>query len=272
MTDPHRDPDELLRAANPIDEKRLPHPAESTDAQLLYEKITGTPYTRDRQPTKARRWRWTHLRISIAAMIGLGGIGGGIAYAVVSQQPTKHLEVACYANASLNASLTQVSATSAGPLNDCARAWSSGNVPGHLAGAPPPLDACVLRSGIAGVFPDRTGTHTICRQLGLQPISPTPPAPLTTSRAPGSSISAVPTTTVPPIIAVRDHIAEALLASCVDEPHAQIIIRHALDEAGLTGWSIQLRGLFTTARPCASPGFDETDHIIYIIPIPTNSP
>ena len=39
------DPLELLRAANPIDDDRLPTPAQSTAARALFEQITGNSYT-----------------------------------------------------------------------------------------------------------------------------------------------------------------------------------------------------------------------------------
>lgn len=265
MTEP-QDPDELIRAANPIDERRLPDPSQSAQARLIFEKITGTPYIRATQPRLARRW--TRLRVYLAAVVGVAGISGGIAFAVTISQPTKHLNVACYTAPSLGASLSQVAADSRGALRDCASAWSSGNLPGQLPQPPPPLVACVLRSGIAGVFPNLEGSPDVCRRLGLHPVIP-PPPPVVTTTSPGTgSSTTTPPATVPPMIAARNTVVAALSGSCLDATQATTVIRHALDQVGLNAWVIQVRGTFSPSRPCASPGFNESGRAVYIIPIP----
>lgn len=263
--------DDLLRAANPVDEGQIPEPAEDPCARLLLDKITSKAHCRGARDAHGR---WVHLRVILPVLAALGALGGGAAYAVVASQPSKHLDVACYAAANLHASLAAVPASGAGPVGDCGHAWLSGEIPGHPASNPPRLDACILRSGAAGVFPDRAGAVHTCKTLGLVPMTPTPGA---VSR-PGSpahgraTAPAAPTTTVAPIIVARDAIAAALSAACVDEPRARAAVQHDLAQAGLSSWTVEVRAAFTSARPCASPGFDEAKQIIYLIPIPPPAP
>jgi hypothetical protein len=42
---------ELLRQADPVDDQQLAPPKDSPIAQAMFEKITGTPYYRGRQPS-----------------------------------------------------------------------------------------------------------------------------------------------------------------------------------------------------------------------------
>jgi len=277
LTDP-RDPDELLRAANPIHETRVPAASQSAHAHRLFEKITGTSY---HQPAILVRRRWTRTRVWVAALIAtVGAAGGGIAYAVATSQPTKQLTTICYATANPAADGTAVTSSGQGALRDCAQAWTAGQIAATPAQAPPPLIACIVHSGVAGVFPDPDHDPNLCRQLRLRTITPQPAQPATTTITPPATLRGTPTTgpaasttttvPVPPVIAARNTIVAAFLAGCLDQPQATAVARRALDQAGLAGWTIQTNGQFSAARPCASPAFDETQHLVYLVPIPPN--
>jgi len=254
------DSDQALRAADPVDERRLRDPADSGTAQRLFENITGIPYVAAPSKVRPRRRRpWAYASSLIAAF----GIVGGVAYAVAYKQPTKHLEVACFAQASLSANVSATPAHGPDPVAACQDAWMAG----HVGTGPVPayLQACVLRSGAAGVFPAAGATDDVCARLHLAAAG----SPVGSVSTYGSTTVPEPTT-VEPFFAMRDAVVNALRTSCVGPDRAKQIVRRALDQAGLTDWRVELNGTFNPGRPCASPGFDEANRRVLLIPIPPN--
>jgi hypothetical protein len=242
------DSDELLRSANPVDETMLFAPGESASAQRLFEKITGIAYEPALPPPHRRRWR-AYVTSVVAAVV----IGGGVAYAV-TYQPTKKLDVGCYAQASLQGRVSAIPSHGGDPVGTCRNAWIAGQVgPGD---PPPNLVACVLRPGHAGVFPAAGQADDVCRRLGLAPVDG--PSPLVS-------------TSVPAIFALRDRVVAALQRSCLSGRQAEDVVHSELRRAGLTGWTVTITTPFTPARPCASPGFDEPGRRVLIVPIPAPS-
>lgn len=211
------------------------------------------------------------MRVYLASVLGVVGLSGGIAYAVTKNQPTKRVSVACYTAPHLGASLAQVTENENGALRDCAALWRSGRLPGKPPRTPPPLVACILKSGIAGVFPQELSNPQTCKSLGLLPMTPPPPPVATIPPQPGSSPT-TPPITIPSIVALRRTVVAALNHSCLDAVEARSAVQKALDDADLSTWTIQVRGTFSTSRSCASPGFNETAHVVYIIPIPPPPP
>jgi hypothetical protein len=253
MTDLTPDLDDLLRRANPVDEARLPLPVDSAPAQLLYEKITGTPYA---GPTRAsRRWRGGLM----AAVAALGLVGGGVAFAAL--RPSKvsaHLSVACYGQDTLAGRVASVTATADGPVAACANAWAAGEVgPGPV----PLLAACVAPGGIASVFPTAAAAN-VCAQLGLAQLPASAGGAATT--APSASTT---TDTVDVLIQVRNGIVSSLQGHCLDAPTAKLTVQHILQGARLP-WSVKVPTPFPPDHPCASPAFDEQDHQVLLIGIP----
>jgi hypothetical protein len=290
--DPDVDFDALLRAANPVDETRLRAPQDSPRAQFLFEKITGIAYSGSSasRPSRSKR-----ARFYLAGIVAVAAAGGGISYALSDNQPTQQVTAACYAADSLTADRTVVEVTGAGAVQDCAAAWSAGEIAGQGPETPPPLQACVLSTGTAGVFPDRRGDATACAGLGLPAVTPPPPGNTTSpspttppsrttpplATTPGTAASpktastppsAPPTSPVPSFVAANATIVTRLAASCVDETDAKAIVRDALDGNGLSNWTVQVTVPFTSARPCASPSFDQSTDIFYIVPIPPSGP
>lgn len=255
MSDHEPDLDQLLEATNPVDENRLPLAAESPTAQLLYEKITGTPY--GGKPSRASRRRW--LGPGLAALIAAGGIGGATAYAVANNHVTQRLAVACYAGPSEQSEQVAVNAESDGPVATCTHAWEQG----HVGSGPVPLlVACVTPQGVAAVFPSAPGAD-LCSQLGL-PSLPAGATSLnaTTTSAPNTTL---PAHTLSPTL--ENAIISQLRATCLTASQAQASLTAILTKAH-TGWTVIIPTPFPPGRPCASPGFDEPTRQVILTGIP----
>lgn len=260
MSDTDRELDNLLRAANPIDEGGLPMPAESPSAQLLYENITGTPYGGSVRRAR-RHWRGPGL----AALLALAG-GGAVAAYALSNHVTTHLAVTCYAKASLESHALVVQAEAAGPVATCSRAWADGRLgTGTDAGNVPLLVACATPQGVAAVLPSALGAD-VCGQLGL-PALPAGAASLS-STTPPTAAPPPPTDaagTLPP--AVRDAIINDLRSTCASSAQAELAITKLLAKAGVK-WTVVTPTPFPTERPCASPGFNEDTKGVVLTGIP----
>lgn len=156
----------------------------------LLDSHSGT----GRRPSR-RRGRRVSVAATVAAAIALAG--GAAAAAVVYLQPqpvTNHDIARCYSVDStaggFHGSDIATAGTPGSPaqiqdaVQVCALLWRDGFlVPGaphalHLPGGPltqhavPPLTACRLPGGIAGVFP---GTASTCQRLGLPPAQTNQP-------------------------------------------------------------------------------------------------
>ena len=251
MTDPSDRLDELLRRANPVDEARLPPPVDHPGAQLLYEKITGTPYAGPAKPSRRR------LGTLMAAVAALALIGGGVAVAGLTPgHVTNHLSVECYAQDTLSGPATSATASAPG-RSSCANAWAAG----HVGRGPLPLlVACIAPTGIAAVFPTSPGAN-VCAQLHLNPLP---------AAAGSTSASTAPPTTsnsVALFLQVRAGIVASLANACLDAPTATLTVRAIVTNAGLP-WTVTVPTPFPTDRPCASPSFDETHRRVLLIGIP----
>jgi hypothetical protein len=253
MTDPAPDLDELLRRANPVDETRLPLPVDDLRAQLLYEKITGTPYAGGK---RSSRRRFGTFMAAIAALVVLGS---GAAYAGLrAGHVSTHLTVECYGQDRLDSPGVVVSATVGGPIAACAGAWEAGSVG---RGPVPLLAACVAPGGVAAVFPTAPGAD-VCAQLGLTPVA--------VGGAATKSLAATSTTSPDDLfVEVRTGIVQSMSNSCLDSPTAKAIVQAILKEAGLA-WTVTGPAAFPPDRPCASPAFDEQHQQVILVGIPRN--
>ncbi len=270
--------DDWIRANDPATQFALAEEDDSLAAQETYEWITSRPWEPDAGFLWSFRRRfWTRLRVTIrlflrpyrSRKIYLGTVlavlaaGGGVAYATVFAQPTRHLDVACYSRPSLHASASVLSADARGPLADCAGAWLKGDIPDQSPRPPPPLRACVLHSGSVGVFP-ASASSDLCERLGLSPLTPSSsPSPTSTSSG-GSSPGALPT------LQLRDQVVRDLSSACLNAAGASHAVQQVITHLGLRGWKIKVIGTFSSSRPCASPGFDEIARIVYLVPVPAD--
>jgi len=251
VTDDRDDPlDELLRRANPVEETRLALPAEHAGAQLLYEKITGTPY--GGQGVRRRR-----LGGLMAAIAALAALGGGAAYASLGpHHATERLVVLCYSQARLGTRAAAVSAGVDGPVASCAGAWAAGEVG---SGPVPLLVACVATTGVAAVFPSAPGAD-VCRQLGLAALPASGPTPNETPPTAGP-----PTTD--PLVAMRQAVTQSLGSGCFGSTAAKSTVEQILANIGLH-WTVVVPEPFPASRPCASPAFDEIRQQVVLVGIP----
>ncbi len=257
MNDHDADLDQLLEASNPVQEEQLPLPVDSPSAQLLYEKITGIPYA----GSTSRRARRPRLGPSLAAFLTITalGIGGAYAYGAISQHVTERLAVTCYAGSNQRSEAVQVSADSGGPVATCTRAWAEGHVG---AGPAPLLVACVTPQGVAAVFTSAPGAD-VCSQLGLPPL----PAGATNLHAATTVSTSTTVATGTLLPSLRDAIISQMQTSCISASAAEVTISRLLAKADVH-WTVVVPAPFPAGRPCASPGFDETNNRVILTGIP----
>jgi hypothetical protein len=264
------DPLQRLRAANPVpivDPAAASAPAAVAllSRLLAEEPVAAAP----RRRTPRRRLR-ARARILIPAVL-LSGAAGAVGYALMNRDVSAPQTVACYQRGDLGARTQVVVGDSRGPVADCSDLWAAGAFGGT---AVPPLAACVLPSGAAGVFPADRGADP-CAGLGLEPVATTAVAP--PSPPPSVSPSSLPVTTVADengrFVAFRDAVLPQFLdAPCVDPAAAQAIVRQELDRAGLTNWTVRtgpgVGAGFSADRPCATLSFETTDRVVVLVPAP----
>lgn len=264
--------EELLRAANPVDEAQLGDPAESAFAQRLLERIVDTrPSTP--QPRQPRRRRAQRARICLVALLTSVGGGAGVSYALAHNQPTKRAFVACYAEPDLGSDFVVLPAGNVTPIAGCQAMWSSGKLGATAATADDPLTACLLPAGGVGIFPHPARDRHTCEQLHLRPVTPLPPARSPDPVAEPSAVAgpALARSGADSIAEVSDTIIQGLSVACLDADQAKALIGKALSDAGLDTWTVMTTTSFSASRPCASPGFDEDHEEVVIIPIPPRS-
>jgi hypothetical protein len=254
------DPLGRLRAANPVPAAEV---ALLRPDPVLFDRITSVPPARVAAPSR-RPWRGRRL---LPALVATSLLGGAVAYAVLRKDVTRPETVACYETADLDASAEIISVGAGGPVETCAELWRRGALEGRTDA--PPLVACVLDTGVAGVFPAAAGVD-VCRMLDLTPIAPTPPPPTTTTfLGPGPAPPLAPAADLNTrIVAFRDAVVPQFLdAQCMAPATGVDIVRRELDRAGLGDWTVASTG-FTTERPCATLSLRTEERTVILVPAP----
>jgi hypothetical protein len=250
------DPLERLRAANPVPPAEVarlrPDPA-------LFGRITAArPVPDAHRPRRRRAWRL------VPALVVTSLVGGAAAYGWLRGDVSRPETVACF-EAADPASATEVAGVeAAGPVEACAALWRRGAFGGGTE--VPPLVACVLPTGVAGVFPATAGAD-VCTALNLVPITPTQPAPPATA-GPGP----VPTAPAPAadlntrIVSFRDAVLGQFVdAGCMPPATGEEIVRRELDRAGLEDWTVLSTG-YTAERPCATLFLHPDQRQVVLVP------
>lgn len=253
------DPLERLRAVNPVPPAEV---ARLRPDPVLFDRITSALPVRTADPLRGRRWR----RRLVPALIVTGALGGAVAYSVLRGGVTTPERVACFERADRLATTAGVSVGAAGPVEACAGVWRSGAF-GDVREVPP-LVACVLPSGVAGVFPATAGAD-VCTALNLVPITPSPAPPPPTTAPPGPA----PPPTQPVaadlntrILNFRDAVLGQFIdAPCVAPATGADIVRRELDRAGLGDWTV-VGGAFTPERPCATLSLRPDERQVLLVP------
>ncbi len=248
------DPLERLRAANPVPPAEVallgPDP-------VLFDRITSAPPFPIADRPRRRR-----ARRLVPAFVVTTLLGGAVAYGLLRGEVSSPESVACF-EAADQASATEVAAVeSGGPIDVCADLWRRG-----VLGAGtevPPLVACVLPTGVAGVFPVTPGTD-VCTALNLVPITPPPPLPATTT--PGPEPAPPPAGDLnAQILNFRDAVLGQFIdAECMAPATGEDLVRRELDRAGLGDWTIVSTG-YTAERPCATLSLRPDQRQVVLVP------
>jgi hypothetical protein len=251
------DPLERLRAANPVPptEVVLVRPD-----RVLFDRITSTPLA----PVAARLHRRRTRRL-VPALVVTSLLSGAVAYALLRGEVSNPETVACFETADLTSATDVAVVGAAGPIDACAGLWRRG-----VFGAGrevPPLVACVLPAGVAGVFPAIAGAD-VCTSLNLVPITPTqPPALPTTVPGPAPAPPPAPAADLNTrIVNFRDAVLGQFIdAPCLAPATAEDIVRRALDREGLGDWTILSTG-YTAERPCATLSLRPEQRQVVLVP------
>ena len=213
MTASDRDPFELLRDANPVDEASIPATVDHQPAQRTLATI------RDRQPARSRPRRlvWAIAAILIALLLTAAAI-------VISRNASDTVGIACFAQPSRDGALAAVSPSAPSAIEICEQAWRDGRI-GRPPQEPPALVGCVLETGIVGVFPsDDPG---LCDRLGLARHDPRQRFD-----------------TDPAVILARRLVDHYRAVGCPDAATTEAFIRQQLADLSLSNWKV---------RPLTSP-------------------
>ena len=250
------DPLERLRAVNPMPAAEV---ALLRPDPLLFDRITSALPGPVADGPRRRRGR----RL-VPALVVTSLLGGAVAYGVLRGDISRPETVACFERAELTASVEVPGAGTAGPIEACADLWRRG-----VFGAGtevPPLAACVLPSGVAGVFPATAGAD-VCTALNLVPITPAPPPPPPTTTTPGPAPAPPPAADVNTrILNFRDAVLGQFIdAACMAPAAGEELVRRELDRAGLRDWTIVSTG-YTAERPCATLSLRPDQRQVVLVP------
>lgn len=253
------DPLERLRAANPLPPADVallrPDPA-------LFDRITSAPPG----PVAVRLRRRPRGRRLVPALVATSLLGGAVAYGVLRGDVSRPETVACFERADLSASTEAARVEAAGPIEACAGVWWMGTF--GTGTEVPPLVACVLPSGVAGVFPVTAGAD-VCTALNLVPITPTQPPPPTSTTTPRPAPAPPPAADLNTrILNFRDSVVGQFIdAACIAPAAGEELVRRELERAGLGDWTIVSTG-YTAERPCATLSLHPDQRQVVLVPAP----
>lgn len=253
------DPLERLRAVNPVP------PAEAgllRPDPVLFERITSAPSVARLDPLRRGRGG----RRLVPALVVTSLLGGAVAYGLTRGDVSRPETVACFERADLSSTTAASRVEAAGPIEACAEVWRRGTF--GAGREVPPLVACVLPTGVAGVFPATAGAD-VCTALDLAPITPPAPAPApapaTTMPRPTPAPEPAPDLNTA-ILGFRDAVLGQFLESpCMAPATGVEIVRRELDRAGLRDWTV-VSGGFTADRPCATLSLRTEERQVLLVP------
>lgn len=236
------DPLDGLRQANP-----WPHDAVSALATPRLPDELDELLHSDAAPRRPARISPLARRrvVTVAAVAAVAGLlaACGVVYALLARQPDQPSVVACYGAAEVGGDIVVRPTDGADPIDACTRVWQTGGFGPDRTEAPP-LTACVMESGVPGVFP--SGDPKTCERLGLD------------------AATFAPSDTPQLRRALIDTVFAASPCVAIDEARAGVA--RVLDARGATGWRVE-EGTFSSAQPCATLAFDEAAKVITLVPI-----
>ena len=260
----------MIHTSDPLDRLRAVNPVPPAEVALLrpdpvlFDRITSAPPVRTAHPLRRRR----RGRRVVPALVATSLLGGAVAYGLLRGGVTRPETVACFERADLSAATAVPAVEAAGPIEACADVWRRGTFGGGTE--VPPLVACVLPTGVAGVFPATAGAD-VCTALNLVPITPTPPPPppLPPTTTPGPAPAPQPTADLNTrILNFRDAVLGQFVdAPCMAPATGADIVRRELDRAGLGDWTV-VSGAFSVDRPCATLSLRPEERQVLLVPAP----
>jgi hypothetical protein len=180
--------------------------------------------------------------------------GGASVAALWPREKPSHPEqgIACHATLETVGN-AQVVPPAADPLAACGQLWLQGVLPDLEHGGPatdvaPPLFACVGRGGGLDVFPNLSDPPATCAGLGL------------------ADAAAVPLDD--PLIALQDRLVSEINERCVTADAAHPVIQAALDDVGLSDWTITVR---PDTHGCVFAGEDSDNKTVFLITNPVQT-
>lgn len=237
------DPFDTLVSIRPdADVSALEPGSDASFDALLARALDAAPRGRARRRNRRRRNMFLG-----GLIIAVSGTAGTLTWALTRHgHPTDPTFISCNQVAKLYYSQLGVERTAEDPIETCRRAEAS-QVPEW--GPMPPSVACLLPTGIAGVFP---GDENTCAELGLAELD-------TTLSADDAKVLAMENAAT---TEVSEHNA------CLEPEVVADIVQRAIDGAELEGWSVEIVGEYTATEPCGSLEFVVADRIVKVRPLP----
>ncbi len=200
----------------------------------------------------ARRRRPRRALVAVVAVVTAGVLAAAAYAGYALTQPATQLDsIGCYERDSLNADTAVLPSGILSPVSACAATYASAF---PNAQRPASFAACVVPSGSIGVFPADNAQDT-CRSLGLPNLSQTPAAKAQMKQ-----------------LVDLQHALQATFtgSSCLSYEQARTTVRAALDNNGLSNWSIKegegARGEgFSSQRPCAGLAYDTQQQTVILV-------
>jgi hypothetical protein len=236
--------DVLVRLRPDVDIAAL-RPGEEPLMDALLERTLASANGRARPHSVSRRRK---RRMFLGGLIvAVTGAAGTLTWALNrSERTADPRSISCNRTAELFYEQLAVERTQEDPVETCRRVRET-----HAPewGPQPPSVACLLPTGIAGVFPGDAGT---CAELGLPDLDST----LSEEDA--------------KILAFQDlttgEVSER--GECLAPEDVADILNRGLEEVELTGWTVTIVGDYTEEQPCGSIEFVLADKTALVRPLP----
>lgn len=237
-----RDPIEVLRELDPAHEMPLPQPDPAALARIKAQPLS--------EPQRPRRPWFLRPRVLYPVLVtAVAACAAAGAYVLVKadSDPTGF---ACYARVDLySPRVGHQNAPGIDRFALCREDWLAQVVP-NPGGPPPPMQACVLPSGIVGIFPADEGDP--CRELGIP-------------RWAGATI------TDEKIAELTARLSDkGAQGTCISRYEAVAFVETLLRELDLPDWRVDQAGLPASVRCVSFVAPDAVNKVVSLSPDPRN--
>jgi len=238
------DPFDILVSIRPAVDDSALEPGTEAAFDAILVRALASPGPRKRLRHRNRRKRNLFLG---GVIVALSGGAGTLTWALTRHgHPTDPTSISCNRVAQLYQDQLVAVRTSEDPVETCRSAIATYE---PEWGPMPPSVACLLPTGIAGVFP---GDENTCAALGL--------AELDTTLSPEDA----------KVLAMEDAATTEIsdLNTCLTPEAVRDIVQRAIDTADLDGWKVEIVGNYTASEPCGSLEFFVAERRVQVEPLP----